>query len=202
MKHGQQNWFLALGLAIVLAPVSNAMFSVMHPSQLQDGYQALEQEITDTLNPGKLLRWAEEVSSLPENLAQFSARKTLSPEAQQSLSQYNNYLSAEMHLHQELYFDRALPDSYTVVQYKIGHCGQLSDVQVLSDHTTASPDVAREAVETVYAAGNLESLPDDIPSVTVTELFWDGRSIGSPNSLERSLSLLPDGRKIVLNTTP
>ncbi|MBC7883163.1 MAG: hypothetical protein H7Y37_17875 [Anaerolineae bacterium] len=202
MIHGQQNWFLALGLAIVLTPVSGAMFSAIHPAQFRDGYQALEQEITDTLNPGKLLRWAEEVSSLPENLAQLSARKTLSPETQLSLASYNNYLSAEMHLHHALYFERALPDSYTVVQYKIGRCGQVSDVQILGDHTTASPDVAREAVETVYATGDLESLPNDIPSVTVTELFWDGRSIGSPNSLERSLSLLPDGRKIVLNTTP
>lgn len=200
--HGQQNWFLALGLAIVLTPVSGAMFSAIHPAQFHDGYQALEQEITDTLNPGKLLRWAEEASSLPQSLAQLSAKKILSPETQLSLAHYNNYLSAEMHLHNELYFDQALPDSYTVVQYKIGHCGQVSEVQILNNHTTASPNVARKAVEMVYATGNLESLPDDIPSVTVTELFWDGRSIGSPNSLERSLSLLPDGRKIVLNTTP
>jgi hypothetical protein len=202
MMHGQKNWFLALGIAVVLTPVSSAMFNAVHPSQFQDGYQALEQEITDILNPGKLLRWAEEASSFPKNLARWAEGETFSAETEQSLSNYNNYLTSEMHLHQELYFDQALPDSYTVVQYKISHCGQISDVQVLSDHTTASLDIAREAVETVYAAGTLEPLPEGIPSVTVTEAFWDGRSIGSPDSLERSLSQLPDGRKIVVNTAP
>jgi hypothetical protein len=202
MLHGQKNWFLALGIAVVLTPVSNAMFNAIHPGQFQGGYQALEQEITDTLNPGKLLRWAEEAYSLPENLTRWAEGEAFSAQTEKSLSNYNNYLTSEMHLHQELYFDRALPDSYTVVQYKVSHCGQVSDVQVLSDHTTASPDIAREAMELVYAAGTLESLPEDIPSVTVTELFWDGRSIGSPDSLEHSLSHLPDGRKIVVDTTP
>jgi hypothetical protein len=89
-----------------------------------------------------------------------------------------------------------------VVQYKINHCGLVSNVQVLSDHTTASPDIAREAAELVYNAGTLESLPEDIPSVTVTELFWDGRSVGRPGSLEHALSHLPDGRKIAVNTSP
>jgi hypothetical protein len=203
MMHGQKNWFLALGIAVVLTPVSSAMFNAIHPSQFQDGYQALEQEFTDTLNPGKLLRWAEEASSLPDQLARWAeGEETFSAETEQSLSTYNNYLTSEMHRHHELYFNRALPESYTVVQYKISHCGQISDVQVLSDHTTASSEVAREAVETVYAAGTLESLPEGIPSVTVTEAFWDGRSIGSPDSLERSLSHMPDGRKIVVNTSP
>lgn len=196
-----KKWFLALGVATALTPVSSLMFDAIHPPQFQDKYQALEQEIADTLNPGKLLRWADEVLSLPQNIAQWSTSKTLSSDTPlQSLALYDSYLTYAMHRHHDLYFDQALPGTYTVLQYKIDHSGQVSDVQILNDHTTASPEVACEAVQTIYAAGTLQSLPEDIPSVTVTELFWDGQSIGSPDSLEQSLSLLPDGRKIVLNT--
>ncbi|BAC88596.1 PrsW family intramembrane metalloprotease [Gloeobacter violaceus] len=110
---------------------------------------------------------------------------------------YNEYLSWKIRRYHDLYFDRVGTGQYTVVQYEIDSVGNVTNVQVLYDHTTAPGDVAEMAAETVRRLDPALPLPKGIRSVTITELFWDGSPIGSPGSLEQHLSELPDGREVM-----
>ena len=110
---------------------------------------------------------------------------------------YNEYLSWKIRHYHDLYFERVGAGQYTVVQYEIDSVGNVTNVQVLYDHTTAPGDVAELAAETVRQLDPGLPLPEGIRSVTITELFWDGSPIGNPGSLENRLSELPDGREVI-----
>ncbi|AGY57530.1 PrsW family intramembrane metalloprotease [Gloeobacter kilaueensis] len=117
-------------------------------------------------------------------------------EAQGLPRSYNEYLSWKIRRYHDLYFDQVGQGQYTVVQYDIDAVGNVSNVQVLYDHTTAPSEVAELAAETVRRLDPALPLPPGIQMVTITELFWDGSPIGSPGSLEEHLSELPDGREV------
>ncbi|WP_218082558.1 PrsW family intramembrane metalloprotease [Anthocerotibacter panamensis] len=112
---------------------------------------------------------------------------------------YNDYISGELRREQEkydLYFSRLLPGEYTVVQYRVSSSGEIYDVQVLAEHTTAPPYVAQLAVEEVLRLNPLLPPPTQGRELMVTELFWQYEQVGAPGSLEDRLSRLPDGRQI------
>jgi protease PrsW len=114
-------------------------------------------------------------------------------------SSYNEYLSYKIRRYHDLYFDQITQNSgeYTVVQYEIDAVGNVTNVQVLYEHTTAPHEVAELAADTVRSIDPALPLPEGVQSVTITELFWDGTPLGEAGSLEERLSHLPDGREVV-----
>ncbi len=123
----------------------------------------------------------------------------IAQEAKGLPSSYNEYLSYKIRRYHDLYFDQINQNSgeYTIVQYEIDAVGNVTNVQVLYDHTTAPREVAELAADTVRSVDPALPLPEGVQSVTITELFWDGTPLGEPGSLEDRLSHLPDGREVI-----
>jgi len=123
----------------------------------------------------------------------------IAQEAKGLPSSYNEYLSYKIRRYHDLYFDQINQNGgeYTIVQYEIDAVGNVTNVQVLYDHTTAPREVAELAADTVRSVDPALPLPEGVQSVTITELFWDGTPLGEPGSLENRLSHLPDGREVI-----
>jgi protease PrsW len=123
----------------------------------------------------------------------------IAQEAKGLPSSYNEYLSYKIRRYHDLYFDKINQSGgeYTIVQYEIDAVGNVTNVQVLYDHTTAPREVAELAADTVRSVDPALPLPEGVQSVTITELFWDGTPLGQPGSLEDRLSHLPDGREVI-----
>lgn len=112
---------------------------------------------------------------------------------------YNDYISGELRRQQEkydVYFSHLLPGEYTVVQYRISPQGEVYDVHIVTENTTAPEPIARLAVEEVEQLNPLLPPPSDGQELLITELFWQYEQVGEPGSLVEKLSRLPDGRLV------
>jgi hypothetical protein len=112
---------------------------------------------------------------------------------------YNDYISGELRREQERYdqyFAHLLPGEYTVLRYHVGTDGEIYDIEILPDHTTAPPNVSQLAMEQIQHLSPLLPPPSQGRELIVTELFWQFDQVGPAGSLEEKLSQLPDGRMI------
>lgn len=177
-------------------PVGVIEFDLVSTPEKLDGFSNKPEGTAKGTAP-KTQRKVEAAKPVPTPVPGPVAKKPQpAQEAKGIPHSYNEYLSWKIRRYHDLYFERVVPGEYTVVQYEIDSVGNVTNVQVLYDHTTAPEDVAELAADTVRDVNPALPLPEGVESVVITELFWDGTPIGNPGSLEYRLSQLPDGREV------
>ncbi|MBW4696718.1 MAG: hypothetical protein KME03_02235 [Aphanocapsa lilacina HA4352-LM1] len=189
--------FLVLGLALTLTPVAGLWLATQTPCQATRAVaKAVSTELRETFNPGKLVRWGQSALALPAQVGNLfkPEEPTVNAEA---LGAFNMRLSWQIRRYHDLYFDQVSAGEHTVVAYEIGADGHVYNARIVPEYTSAPLDTAQLAVETVRNLDNrLPSLPADVRSVSVMELFWHGGRLDSEGSMVDYLSTLPDGRLI------